>query len=259
MVLPCYRAGRLAVESVCRLRADLADFGDELEVIVVDDGGGDVAAADVEAAGARLIALPHNLGKGAAVRAGMLASRGQTRVFTDVDVPYGTDPIRAAEYHVRVRGFHVAIGDRTLPESLYIEAQSPLRKLSSGLFTFLIGRVVTGGFFDTQCGLKGFRADVAEHLFRAATVDRFAFDVEVVYLALKYKLDVKRVPVRLERNDESSVRVWRDAPRMLYDVVRVIANQYGGRYRDCGLLELVARDDRSARDRYQGPGPAPRG
>jgi len=91
---------------------------------------------------------------------------------------------------------------------------------------------------------------VAERLFAAATVDRFAFDVEVVYLALKYKLDVKRVVVRLERNEESSVRVWRDAPRMMLDVGRILLNQYRGRYRASALHDIVSGDARDDRVEY---------
>jgi len=235
---------------VRRLRADLADFGDDLEIIVVDDGGGDVREADIASAGGRLIVLERNQGKGAAVRAGVRAAHGRCRVFTDVDVPYGTECIRAVEYYVGRRGFHVVIGDRSLPDSRYVEDLPLLRRLSSQAFTFVIGRVITGGFFDTQCGPKGFRADVAERLFATATVDRFAFDVEVVYLALKYKLDVKRVVVRLERNEESSVRVWRDAPRMMLDVGRILLNQYRGRYRASALHDIVSGDARDDRVEY---------
>jgi dolichyl-phosphate beta-glucosyltransferase len=180
----------------------------------------------------------------------MLEAKGLVRVFTDVDVPFGTDGIRAAEHYIRTRGFHLVVGDRTLPDSEYLEATSPVRRLASRIFTVFVGRLVTGGFFDTQCGLKGFRGDVAERLFNVSRVDRFAFDVELIYLALKHKLDIKRIAVRLERNEESSVRVMRDAPRMLIDVTRVLWHQYRGGYVEASLLQLAAADERREREFY---------
>jgi hypothetical protein len=103
---------------------------------------------------------------------------------------------------------------------------------------------VTGGFFDTQCGLKGLRGDVADALFPILRVDRFAFDVELVYVALKHRLDIKRIPVRLVHNETSSVRLLRDATRGAVDVFRIKASQLGGRY-DAPALDDIVRGLRS--------------
>jgi dolichyl-phosphate beta-glucosyltransferase len=112
---------------------------------------------------------------------------------------------------------------------------------------------VTGGFFDTQCGLKGFRGDVAEHLFAAARLNRFAFDVELLYLALVHRLDIKRIPVRLRRNATSSVRLVRDSSRMLLDVLRIKGYQLRGDYRCRALEEIVLADFDRRRSRLATP------
>jgi hypothetical protein len=102
--------------------------------------------------------------------------------------------------------------------------------------------MVTGGFFDTQCGLKGVRGDVADTLFALQRLERFAFDVEVIYLALYHRLDIKRIPVRLRNNETSSVRLLRDSARGVLDVFRIKYHQVRGDYESAALAALV-RDE----------------
>lgn len=250
VILPCYGAAALARRSVERLSAYLAELPHTWEVIVVDDGGGDFPAAPFdELPGVLLLTLPHNRGKGAAVRAGMLAATGDVRIFTDVDLPYELDLIPTIAAIIRERGFHVVIGDRSLPESRYITELTSARRVASALFTAFVGTMVTGGFFDTQCGLKGVRGDVAEEIFRLQRLDRFAFDVELVYLALKHKLDIHRIPVQLQSNETSSVRLWRDAARGFVDVFRIKANQLRGRYASDRLEQIRQREFEEIRAR----------
>ena len=247
VVLPCYGAAALARQSVARLAHALSGRIDTYEIIVVDDGAGDCASAigsmtPGRGATIRVITLPENRGKGAAVGEGMRAASGSVRVFTDVDLPYGTTPIMLMTGLVRDRGFHMVIGDRTFPQSQYESELSFGRRVASAVFSRITSTLVTGGFFDTQCGLKGFRGDVAEALFGLQTVDRFAFDVELIYLALKFGLEIKRIPVQLESNVTSSVRLGRDSLRTLVDVGRIKMNQTRGAYVNHHLATLVARE-----------------
>jgi dolichyl-phosphate beta-glucosyltransferase len=258
IILPSYRGAEEAARSVGALEELLPATDLTWELLVVDDGGGDFPPGDWRPGGARprLIRLPGNRGKGAAVRAGMLAASGQVRVYTDIDLPFGASTLPLIVALVRERGFHMVVGDRTLSESSYHLEVGWRRRLASSLFSVFVGRVVTGGFFDTQCGLKGFRGDVADRLFRLARIDRFAFDVELIYLALHHRLDVKRIPVRLERNVTSSVRIGRDSLRMLLDVARIKLLQLRGRYDDPVLAELPLRDLREMGGRAGLNGPA---
>ena len=243
VVLPCYRSATLAVESAYRLDAFFREVGMSAETIVVDDGGGDFPAQPWDPAlSARLIRLPKNRGKGAAVAEGVRAAKGRVCVFTDVDLPYDLELIPVIVGYIRDYGFHVVIGDRTLPDSLYLSDLSFQRRLASELFSQFVGRLVTGGFFDTQCGLKGMRGDIAHELFRLRQLERFSFDVELVYLALKHKLDIKRIPVQLRNNETSTVRLLRDASQAVLDVFRIKWYQLRGRYRS-ELLENVVRTD----------------
>jgi dolichyl-phosphate beta-glucosyltransferase len=241
IVLPCYRGAALARASVAELTAFLPTRFASWEVVVVDDGGGDFGAWQ-PVPGVRLVALPQNRGKGAAVRAGILATTGRVRLFTDVDLPYDLDLIPTAYRYIEERGFHVVTGDRTLPGSSYALVIRWQRRLASALFSRLVGTFLTGGFFDTQCGFKAFRADVAEELFRLARIERFAFDVELLYLALLFRLDIKRVPVVLRNNDTSAVRLLRDSSRMLADVGRIRLLRTRHAYDSPRLEAIVAQD-----------------
>jgi dolichyl-phosphate beta-glucosyltransferase len=255
IVLPCYRSGDLARRSLQVLQGYLPRHFPSWEVVVVDDGGGDLAA-DLDRSGPgwriRFLRLPRNRGKGAAVRAGMAAARGQVRLFTDVDLPYDLDVIPFAASFIRERHFHLAIGDRTLVQSSYTLRVGWRRRLASTIFSKLVGTLLTGGFFDTQCGLKAFRDDVAEVIFGQTRIDRYALDVELIYLALRARTDIKRVPVVLRNNETSAIRLLRDSLRMMTDVARIRLHAACGGYPAAPLAAIVGRDLDAARDGCDG-------
>jgi dolichyl-phosphate beta-glucosyltransferase len=253
VVLPCYRSAELARSSADHLARFLGETFASYEVVVVDDGGGDFDASWPEEGPVRLIRLPANRGKGAAVRAGMLACRGRVRIFTDVDLPFEMEPIVASARFITERGFHLAVGDRTLPGSSYALDVGWRRRIASGIFSKLVGMFVTGGFFDTQCGFKAFRGDVAQALFGISRIDRFAFDVELLYLALVYRTDIKRISVKLHNNETSAVRLVRDSLRMLIDVARIRLFAFRGAYRCPALAGIVADDFAQVANPAAGP------
>ncbi len=211
----------------------LSQLGASHEVIVADDGsedGGETARV-AERLGCGYVRNPVNQGKGAAVRRGMLQARGSYRIFTDCDVPYELTTIERFLYYLDAKEYHFVAGDRNLPESRYY-AEVPLaRQAASRVCSFIVGRFVATGWFDTQCGIKGFRDHVAEDLFSVARIDRFAFDVELFYVALKRNYDLKRLPVRLRCQEGSSVSVVRDGLTMVRDLGAIRMHQLAGHYR----------------------------
>lgn len=247
IILPSYRGADLAQETVVALAGYLESLSTSWEIIVVDDGGGDFAEDPWPDIGnVTVIRLPENRGKGAAVATGMVAATGAVRIFTDIDLPYDLELLGVIQHHIRDHGFHVVVGDRTLPGSSYSAHIGWPRRVASGFASFLIGRLVTGGFFDSQCGLKGVRGDVADALFPLLRIDRFAFDVEVIYIALKHRLDIKRIPVQLRRNATTSVRVVRDSIRSMTDLGMIKHHQVRGHYRSDVLDAIVVEEARAA-------------
>lgn len=214
VVLPAYGEERRIAGSIARVRTALSALGD-IEIVVVDDGSTDRTATVAEQAGAdQVIRLPGNRGKGAAVRAGMLAARGSTVVFTDADLAYAPEQISVLVEKVE-KGWDVVVGSR------HGRAASGVRGVGHLAFNAATRAVLERHFVDTQCGFKGFHRDAARRLFGRARIDRFAFDVEVLWLAGHLGLAVEEVPVGLRGAEGSTVRFSLDALRMLRDLARI--------------------------------------
>lgn len=242
VIVPAYNAADYIGATVDELLAYFERQGLDAEVVVVDDGSNDGTAEMVPTSPrVHMVRLPRNRGKGAALRAGMLAATGRVRIFTDADLPYGTAPIGYAHGYISQRRFHAVIGDRTLPGSRYAHS-GPLRTSISWLASLTFRTLVTGGIYDTQCGFKAFRGDVAQELFGLSEVDGFAIDVELIYLMLKYRLELKRIPVHLERNAPSSVRVIRDSLRASVDILRMRGRWARGHYASPTLEQIRSGD-----------------
>ena len=233
VVLPTYRGSAHARKHVPLLLAHLERIGVRSEVIIVDDGSDDDGRTEQVACelGCIFLSNPVNQGKGAAVGRGMRAASGRYRIYTDIDVPYELSVIDSFLYYLDTKEFDLVVGDRNLAQSSYFNEISLARRLSSRVYSTFVGRLVAGGWYDTQCGLKGLRADVAEDLFSVMRIQRFAFDVELLYIALKRNYDIKRLPVRLRVNETSTVSVLVDGSAMVRDLGLILLNQLVGRYR----------------------------
>lgn len=233
LVIPSFRAAEILRSQLPKLISWLESSGITHEVIVVDDGSKDGGATEEVARilGCKYIGLTTNSGKGAAVRKGMQSAIGRFYLFTDADIPFDLEAIIRFIKYLDFKEFHIVVGDRTLADSRYRSEISRLRAFSSALFTFIVGRFVTTGLFDTQCGLKGFQAEAARDLFGVARINGFAFDVELLYIALKRNYDIKRLPVTY-RGDQgpSSVRMLQHGPLMLLDLFRIKGHELLGRY-----------------------------
>jgi len=232
VVVPAYREGARVARTVEQLRHALAEVAASggLEVVIVDDGSDDDTAEQARAAGAdQVLVLPANRGKGAAVRAGMLAAHGRAVAFTDADLSYPPEQLLRLLAEVE-SGWDVVVGSRRHVETTTLVRNRRLREVSGRLFNTLTVAVLLGQYRDTQCGLKSFRADAARLLFSHALVDGFAFDVELFHLAERYRLSLAEVPVELANSTTSSVCVGLDAVRMLRDLFRVRRWAAAGRY-----------------------------
>jgi len=242
LVLPVFNAADFVERSLAEVDDFLGRGSLSWEIVAVDDGSSDGTAERLAASRARnltIVSLPENLGKFGALKAGMRAGRGRCRLFTDADLPFDLDAVPYMARLVNDRGFHVVTGDRTLAGSDYRPHVRVHRGAASAAFSFLVRMLVTGGLFDTQCGLKAFRSDVADALFPLLTENGFAGDVELLYVALKYNLEIKRVPVRLRRSGPSTVHLGLDSVRMLGRIASLRRAWNAGRYRSPALERIA--------------------
>lgn len=225
LVIPMYNSASYAAESAHLVHSYVQTLPSiSYEIIFVDDGSSDNTSAVIERLNlphVGVITLPANQGKFGAIKAGMSAARGRCRVFTDGDIPYELEAISYIYNVIAERQIHVVVGDRNLLGSEYQEKISLTRSITSHIFTFFVRSFVTAGLFDTQCGLKGFRGDVAEALFPMLRERGFSGDVELLYVCLKHNLEIKRIPVRLRRSAPSTVRVVRDGLEMISQISRL--------------------------------------
>jgi len=225
IVIPAFNEAARLGETLRTVFAYLNEHIPEAEVIVVDDGSSDRTAdvAEESFAGAggvstEVIRVRPNHGKGYVVRAGLLAARAPIALFSDADLstpiteaPKLVNPIERGE-------FDLTFGSRALDRNL-IGVHQPWRREQGGRIINLIVRLATGlPFWDTQCGFKAFRMDVCRPLIEAATIERFGFDVEYLYVAYLAELRLKEIAVRWDHNEGSKLSVLRDTPRLLEEV-----------------------------------------
>ncbi len=203
-----------------RIEPTLADIAEYLhgrpgtaEVLVVDDGSTDDTAARVTNLASdmpmiRLVALPQNRGKGAAVRAGMLAATGHQRVFLDADGSTHIaelDRLLAAAAR-RTHPPDIVIGSIGVRGREVTHAQSALRSRVGQIGNLVIQLLVLPGIRDSQRGFKVFSAEAAEAVFAHTEIDGWGFDVEALALARAYGFSVLEVGVRWEHHADGHVR-----------------------------------------------------
>jgi dolichyl-phosphate beta-glucosyltransferase len=225
MVIPAYNEQTRLPKTLTAVMEYFSKTPRSHEVIVVDDGSSDETARLVREFSLRwpsikLLRLPRNMGKGAAVRAGVLNSLGRFIVFNDAD---GATPPAMTERLLAAleEGADVAIGSRdAFADDRRVE-RTWRRALIGGVFSVLVNLWVVRGIRDTQCGFKMFRRHVAYDIFERQRIDGFAFDVEVLRLARVLRFNIVPVPIDWTEVPGSKVRIGRDACRMLWDILRV--------------------------------------
>lgn len=225
LIIPVYNAEAFIQDTLVRLTEWKQKINYPVQVILVNDGSKDLTGSIIEKyiktkdSSIEVISYKKNRGKGYAVKTGMLSAKGEFRIFTDADIPFGFEVFNNILHYLDFKEFDVCIGNRKSANSKYYIKASLIRKLSSKFFTMIISRYVVTGVNDTQCGLKGFKAGVADKLFSKLHTNGFAFDVEILYLCYKYEYDIKRIPVSFEGNNFSTVSLTKNSVQMFWNIL----------------------------------------
>lgn len=225
MVVPAFNEEERLPRTLARLHEYYSAQPYTFDVLVVSDGSKDGTAQVVsEFAKAHpefhLLDYQPNRGKGYAVRAGILAAKGNWVLFCDADL---ATPQEETEKLLEAtgRGAVVAIGSRPLRDSK-LEIRQPLyRELLGRAFNKAVQILAVRGIDDTQCGFKLFRRDVAQDIFGRCKLDGFSFDFEALLIARDLGYEIAEVPIRWRHQEGSKVVLLRDGPRMLRDLVRL--------------------------------------
>lgn len=236
VVIPTYNEEARIVPTIGATASHLSDLGFEWDMIISDDGSTDGTRDLIAAhplANVRVLEAPHNAGKGAAVRRGMLAATGEFILFMDADSSTPIEQLSRLLDPLRSGSCDVAIGSRHADGS-QVRHRSPYRAAFSAGLLLAAKATLRTGVRDTQCGFKVFTHDAARRLFDAQTLHGFPFDLEVLFLARRMGYRVVEVPVTWYDAPGSRVSAQREVGRFVADIARIRLNDRRGVYGPVG-------------------------
>ena len=234
IVIPAYNESARIESALERVLSCVSEQSWDAEVLVVDDGSKDDTAAIVqrwmsEHPRLHLVQNLGNRGKGYSVRNGLLQAAGEIVLFTDADL---SAPMEEAQrlLDAIASGADVAIGSRWMDRTRQTIHQPLYRQFFGRCFNWVTRAIMGLPFKDTQCGFKAFRRSAAQVIFRLQTIERWGFDPEILFIALKLHYVIREVPVTWGHDERSRMSYLRDGMKMLEDMARIRANSVAGRY-----------------------------
>ena len=225
IVVPCYNEEQRLPRTIDRIERYLDGQGTQYELILVDDGSADGTRQVMDAAAersrsVRVEALPHNRGKGRALATGVGVAGGDEILLTDADLSTPIEELPKLQAQL-TKGAGVAIASRALRDSKVEVSQPIYRVLMGKVFNLIVQAVLLPGIWDTQCGFKLFRADVAHKVFAGLVTDGFGYDPEVLYRARKMGVKIAEVPVVWRNSAPTKVSPISSSFDMLRHVIRI--------------------------------------
>ena len=236
IVIPAYNEESRLPETLRKIEAYFATAAwEQHEIIVVDDGSSDSTVAGARAFASehlniRILNNPGNRGKGYSVRHGMLDAKFDWCLFSDADLSTPIEELDKLWAAIVREGAQVAIGSRALDRSLVGVHQSAFREASGRFFNAVMRLTIGLPIADTQCGFKLFRRDVAREAFKRQTLERWGFDVEVLFIASHLGNRIAEVPVRWDNAEGSKLSIWSGATAF-WELAKVRMNSLRGLYR----------------------------
>ena len=234
IVIPAFNEENRIEGTISRIQQYLGKQAYSSEVIVVDDGSYDnttilVEKMALEMQNLILVKNGENKGKGYSVKNGFLHSSGQFLLFSDADLATPIEEIEKLLFHLN-NGYEVAIGSRGLKESDIQIHQPWYRETMGKVFNLLVRALIVGNFKDTQCGFKCFLRNAALEICKRQKMERFSFDVEMIYIARKLGYKVREVPIQWFDRPHSKVNALKDSYKMFMDLMKIRINVLKGFY-----------------------------
>lgn len=242
LIFPVYNGEAFLQSTLATSYAFLKTLPYDWEWLIVDDCSRDQSRRIAESflgaiqdARVHLVRCNRNGGKGAAVRLGIREAQGDYIMFIDCDLAYPISEVAKILSFLEA-GADVAIACRVLRESTFVMSPAFFpylytRHLLGRIFNWIVRLTLLPRILDTQAGLKGFRRDAAQAIFALQTIDRFSFDVELLFIAQRLGLRVDQVPIVFRYFEEpTTVRFIRDSITMVRDLVQMRLNAVLGRY-----------------------------
>jgi dolichyl-phosphate beta-glucosyltransferase len=232
IIVPAYNEETRLPDSLKAIAGFAAGQPYPVEVIVVNNNSRD-RTGEIIAEFAGKFPFVHGMfettqGKGAAVRTGMLAAKGDFRFICDADLSM---PIEEVDKFLppHLEGYDIAIASREAPGAARYE-EPGYRHLMGRVFNTIVRLFAVPGLQDTQCGFKMFRAEVAENLFLLQTMNGWSFDVEILYAACQWGYSIIEVPINWYYKSNTRIHPIHDSIDMFVEVFKIRRNGKRGLY-----------------------------
>lgn len=233
IVIPCYNEGKKLRNNLYKLIKFLNNKNFTYEIIVVNDGSKDNTKKELSSFKPSklnpknlkkysVISYNKNKGKGYAIKKGIFNSKGTYVLFMDSD--FSTSIIEILKFWKRRNEADILIGDRNQKDSK-IENKSFLRKIFSSIFNIITKFIIPINYNDTQCGFKFFKTDIAKKIIEKQTINRFAFDIEYLYIAELNNYSIKEIPVKWKDDKDSQVKLLSASINMFKDLLKIRNNK----------------------------------
>lgn len=225
IIIPAYNEEKTITDTIRQLYDFLKATDLKFEIIVVDDGSVDSTATKVKEFAmsrsmVKLVSYKKNMGKGEAIRQGVLVAGGELILFSDADLSTPISEIKKLLPFIR-NGYDIVIGSRRMRESFIAKRQPFHRRISGNILRLLVKVVLRLPFSDTQCGFKLFKKNVAKSLFSKLVHKGFIFDIEILYKAYTAGYKIKEVGVIWANDPSTTVRFFKDSFKFLIGIIKI--------------------------------------
>lgn len=231
IVIPAHNEIHRLPKTLAKLSDFLTSFSLKTEIIIVNDGSDDGTLNLLQNWKPQLKIINNNTrqGKGKSVKKGILAAHGDYVFFMDADMSVPISYLEHALKELQNKN-DVVIGSRRISGASIVVHQSFLREKLGQSFNIIIKLLRLTDFNDTQCGFKGFKKNAAEKIFSNQRTEKFAFDVEILYLANLFGYKIKEIPIKWYNSAESKVIPILDPFLMLIDILKIRFYSWFGFY-----------------------------